>query len=343
LLLREEEARKVDLGKQISGLATAYGANGEKRMQLRATQRLSAWMSRNAKITKDILANPVRVRWVTIDRESFEALLDDLHSLTERIHGLMVDYKVDKIHETTAKTYREMVVMCNDLREIKELLNAATKLVEASSSRSACAATYRINNQETLRDLLRLKALKCASTEILLHSDTDAGINIGIYLTGAITVPRCNGITLLDHHSSRGTASSAVTSVPQRPRGTLSREGVDHQVWIEWRTAEDLPNGSVQDKQSILRTAALAQMLSLPKPKHFYTPRCIGYIDNRSSQDRFGWIFQMPQNSNRDTTLETLHGMLGQQMYKPTRSPAYCYRLETRLVAVIPAYYRLVA
>jgi len=52
----------VDLGKQISGLATAYEANGEKRMQLRATQRLSAWMSRNAKITKDILANPVRVR-----------------------------------------------------------------------------------------------------------------------------------------------------------------------------------------------------------------------------------------------------------------------------------------
>ena len=215
--------------------------------------------------------------------------------------------------------------------------------MEASSSRSACAATHRINNQETLRGLLRLKALKCASTDILLHSDTDAGTDIGIYLTGAITVPRCNGITLLDHHNSRGTASSAVTSVPQRPRGTLSREGVDHQVWIEWRTAEDLPYGSVQDEQSILRTAALAQMLSLPKPKHFYTPRCIGYIDNRSSQDRFGWIFQMPQNSNRDTTLETLHGMLGQQMYKPTRSPAYCYRLETRLVAVISAYYRLVA
>jgi hypothetical protein len=120
--------------------------------------------------------------------ESFEALLDDLHSLTERIHGLMGDYKVDKIHETTAKTYREMVVMCNDLREIKELLNAATKLVEASSSRSARAATQKKTIRRRYGDLLRLKALKCASTEILLHSDTDAGIDIGIYLTGAITV-----------------------------------------------------------------------------------------------------------------------------------------------------------
>ena len=258
--------------------------------------------------------------WSTKNLSNFEAFLDDLHSLTERIHGLMGDYKVEEIHEMTAKTYREMVVMCNDLRELKELLNAAIRLMEASSSESARTATYKANNQETLRDLLQLKALKCASREILLHSETDAETDIDIYLDGAITVPRCNEIALLDHHNCRGKVSSAVTSVPQRPRGTLSREGVDHQVWIEWRTAEDLPNGSVQDKQSILRTAALAQMLSLPKPEHFYTPRCIGYIDNRSSQDRFGWIFQMPKDSNHDTTLETLVGMLGQHMYKPMLS-----------------------
>ena len=320
LLLREEQARKVDLGKQISGLAATYEANGEKRTQLRATQRLSAWMSRNARNTKDILANPARVRWVMVDKESFEAFLEDLHSLTERIHGLMGDYKVDKIHEITAKTYREMVVMCNDLRELKELLNAATRLMEASGSGLARATTYQANNQETLRDLLRLKALKCASTEVLLQSETDAEVDIDIYLNGAITIPRCNEIALFDHHNSGSKLISAVTSVPQRPRGIITRNGVDYQVWIEWRTAEDLPNGSVQDKQSILRTVALAQMLSLPKPEHFYTPRCIGYVDNRSSQDRFGWIFQMPENSKRDTTLETLHVMLGQQMYKPTLS-----------------------
>lgn len=62
LLLREQQANEVDLGKQISGLAAAYEANGEKRTQLRATQRLTAWMSRNAKNTKDILANTARVR-----------------------------------------------------------------------------------------------------------------------------------------------------------------------------------------------------------------------------------------------------------------------------------------
>jgi hypothetical protein len=104
MLLREQQANKVDLGKQISGLAAAYEANGEKWTQLRATQRLTAWMSRNAKNTKDILANPARVRWVMVDKESFEAFLEDLHSLIERIHGLMGDYKVEKIHEITAKT-----------------------------------------------------------------------------------------------------------------------------------------------------------------------------------------------------------------------------------------------
>jgi hypothetical protein len=168
-----------------------------------------------------------------VDKESFEALLEDLHSLTERIHRLMGDYKVDKIHETTAKTYREMVVMCNDLRELKELLNAATRLIEASGSGLACASTYKANNQETLRDLLRLKALKCASTEILLQSETDAEVNIDIYLNRAITVPRYIEIVLLDHHGSHSKLSSAVTSVPQRPRGIISQNGVDHQVWVE--------------------------------------------------------------------------------------------------------------
>lgn len=99
LLLREQQANKVDLGKQISGLAASYEADGEKRTQLRATQRLTAWISRDAENTKDILANPVRVRWVMADKESSEAFLEDLHSLTERIHGLMGDYKVEKFHE----------------------------------------------------------------------------------------------------------------------------------------------------------------------------------------------------------------------------------------------------
>jgi len=174
--------------------------------------------------------------------------------------------------------------MCNDLRELKELLNAAKRLMEASSSESARAATCKTNNQETLRDLLRLKALKCASREILLHSETDAETDIDIYLDGAITVPRCNEIALLDHHNCRGKVSSAVTSVPQRPRGTLNKEGVDYEVWIEWRTAEDLPNGSVQDKQSILRTAALAQMLSPGWAMNKRTPnrhgaRSFGFLD----------------------------------------------------------------
>lgn len=101
--------------------------------------------------------------------------------------------------------------MCNDSRELKELLNAATRLMEASSSESARAATYKANTQETLRDLLWLNALKCASREILLQSETDAETDIDIYLDGAITVPRCNEIALLDRHNCRGKVSSAVT------------------------------------------------------------------------------------------------------------------------------------
>jgi hypothetical protein len=146
LLLREQQANKVDLGKQISGLAASYEADGEKRTQLRATQRLTAWISRNAENTKDILANPARVRWVMADKESSEAFLEDLYSLTERIYRLIGDYKVKKFYEIATKIYREIVIIYNDLRELKELLNTTIRLIEASSSRSAYKAKYKTNN-----------------------------------------------------------------------------------------------------------------------------------------------------------------------------------------------------
>lgn len=255
-----------------------------------------------------------------VDKEAFEALLDDLHSLNERIHELMGDCRIDEIQETTAKTYREMVIMCNELKDLKYLLEAATRLMEVSSREPTRKTAFNNDNQETLRDLVRLKALKCASTEILHNGRIDAKLDINGYLTKVITVFRYDGITLLNQQYSVAKTTDPGASFQIRPRGVLSREGIDCHVWIEWRTAEVLQDGSVEDKQSILRTATLAQMLSLDKPKHLYTPKCVGYIDNRASRNRFGWIFQMPQGSKVDTTLKTLHGILGQHVHKPTLS-----------------------
>ncbi|KXX83376.1 hypothetical protein MMYC01_200006 [Madurella mycetomatis] len=58
-----------------------------------------------------------------------------------------------------------------------------------------------------------------------------------------------------------------------------------------------------QDKESILRTAALAEMLHLPKPVSLHVPECVGYFDDREfcCMDRFGWIFKVPKGSNSDT------------------------------------------
>lgn len=62
LLLREEQAKDIDLSRKVSSLAAAYEANGEKRNQLRATQRLSKWMSRKTTDAREVVTNPLRVR-----------------------------------------------------------------------------------------------------------------------------------------------------------------------------------------------------------------------------------------------------------------------------------------
>lgn len=318
--LREEHAKKMDLTKQVSSLAAAYEENEQKRKHVRAVQHLSEWMSRKADCTKDIITNPMRVRWVMIDREAFEALLEDLHNLTERIHELMDDYRVKTIHETTAKSFREMVIMRNDLKELKSMLEAVTSLMKVSSTDPHGEFTSNADNHETLRDLLRLKELKCASKEMLLHAIASARIDIDEYLKGVLAVPRYLGMRQFEQQFTLIAVAGASNSVPNRPRGVFSREGIDFQVWIEWRKAEKMSAGSVEDNQSVLRTATLAQMLSISRPRHLYTPTCIGYVDNRESPDRFGWIFQMPHGSHSETTLNTLHNMLGQNSHKPTLS-----------------------
>ena len=70
---------------------------------------------------REVITHPIRARWVMVDKLAFEVLLNKIHGLIERIHELMRDYRGRQIHETTAKIYREMVVVQNDVYELKDM------------------------------------------------------------------------------------------------------------------------------------------------------------------------------------------------------------------------------
>ena len=336
LAAAEKKAMGMNVAKEVSSLAIAYEKTLEERKHLRGTNHIIKWMSKRAEVAKEIVKHPSRVRWVMVDKEAFHALLQDLHALIERIHELMGDYRAKEIHEITAKTYRELVLAHNDVEELKNMLNAVTRLIQISIDNSNTDTASQDENDEALRDLLRLKEINRISDEMLLRIGSDAQFDIEKGLEGLISIKKYDAKTLKDHFLQGEAGVTKDLFELHRPRGSLSKDGVDFEVWIEWRKMENTAGGSIDNdnKESRLRIVTLAQMLHSSKPQHLYSPDCIGYIDDSERHNQYGWIFAMPDGSEKTTTLRSLHSILGEDLYKPSLAQriSLAWRLATSLL-----------
>ncbi|KAJ5974032.1 prion-inhibition and propagation-domain-containing protein [Penicillium waksmanii] len=308
----------LDVSKQISSLAIAYEKSQEERKHLRGSSHIIKWISKRAGHVKEIATHPFRVRWVMVDKEAFEALLKDLHSLIGRIHELMGDYRERRIHEITAGSYREMVILRNDVAELRNMLDAVTSFIKTSQVTPHSGATNPNDNDETLRDLLRLKEINQVSDALLMNMKQSADFDIERELKDLSCVKHYDTNTLCQQFTYAQAASSKSLSSLHRPRGSLEIEDRGLEVWIEWRTLQNIERGSSQDRESRIRSVILAQMLHTNKPRHLYSPKCVGFIDDREENNRYGWIFEMPTGSHRNSSLESLHGILGHSHHKPT-------------------------
>ncbi len=285
---------------------------------LRGTNRILGFFEKVARNTKEIATHPSRVRWVVVDQEAFQALLEDLHVLSERLHELMRGYREKKIDEITAKTYREMILARNDIKDLKEMIDAAASLVSTSSHiRGAALGAH--ENSTSLQDLAQLKKISRTSEVILskLSGDEDFDVEKSLEEIG-VTVQRYT-----PEGFKTDLAWNEDEDYPEdmlRPRAILTTKEGDVPVWIEWKTLEGIRAGSPRDKESKLRTVALAEMLHIQKPRSLFLPTCVGYFDDReiSGANQYGWIFRMPDGADYDTSVKSLFDILGQVRYRPT-------------------------
>jgi hypothetical protein len=67
-----------------------------------------------------------------VDQEVFETLSRDLHSLIERIHELVGDYREKHIHDITASSYHKMIILRNDVSRPGNMVDAVTNLIKTS-------------------------------------------------------------------------------------------------------------------------------------------------------------------------------------------------------------------
>ncbi|KAA8631177.1 hypothetical protein SMACR_03871 [Sordaria macrospora] len=349
---------------QISSLALSYDQSTklsltplskEEDSHRRGTNHIRRFLQH----TKDVIAHPVRVRWVMVDQEAFEALLLDLHSLTERLHELMRNHHQAKMDDIVAKTYREMILARNGIGELQDMVLALGRMVEGMVDEDSDEDDYygadgedddeeenedgisRVTRERRrrrravneVRDLVRLKKMAKLSEEMLrtLHDPAKSG-GPEMELDMEITVMRFGGkdgrkdfLEIFELDEPEGVDPSLISRplgylCVDRPDGT----GTDNlPVWIEWKTMGDYPEGSVKERESYLRTLTIAQMLGLPKPVSLHVPECIGFLDDRDAfgTERYGLIFMHPEEANWNSfDLVSLYDVLGIDALKPSIS-----------------------
>jgi hypothetical protein len=316
----DQQPTDMDVLKEVSSLAVSYEAKKTERRHLRGTNHIRDFFEKTGRHTKDIVTHPARVRWVAIDKEAFEGLLKDLHALTERLHELMRSYHEQQIDDITAKTYREMILTRNNVQELRDMLDAVTNLISTSATTRKEQEAHR--NDRTLQDLIQLKKISSTSDAILSQLRLDSAFDVYRSLSElGITVRKYTDADLSEEFEWNEHTAESPEYLP-RPRGILATDEGDMPVWIEWKSLGDIPPNSLKDKESALRTVALAEMLHLPKPASLHAPECVGYFDDRdvSGAERYAWIFRMPEGSDYDTRVVSLHDILGKGGCKPSLS-----------------------
>lgn len=279
---QQEAARTVaqsrDFAEEVTSLTISYEKTKEKGRGFH-----SRWHD-GVQAVRNSFKNPLkRVRWVMKDEAEYEGLLKDLNFYTERLRQMMDDYHSHEMLSSVNKSYLEIVQTRKLTQEVKRLFEASRVLLDYSSQPSAQSSSGW--QQDTLRDLARLRYLNVPAEELdtseLENMYTDfERLTIQPYQVGS-----------------------------QKPMADLTVGGSTKVVWIEWKPYKEEWLSDEDERMQIhpatvKRTAAMAKMLGLPKPKQFSTPNCIGFFDDRKRKissengiDQFGWIFEVPAST----------------------------------------------
>ena len=311
MLQHNGESAELDLS--VLSLEKAYLEAKRARKHVKGTYHLLRWMSKSMGDVKDVITHPRRIQWVTIDKDAFEALLQDLHTLTGRLNQLVGDSRLANIADITSETYRELVLTRNDVQELKDMLSAITIFMRTPEGSSSMTLECHRKADEEFCHLLRLKEINRTADSLLAKIEEGSSVDLDKAFKSLIDVRAYNGVTLHERFDVADCIGGGIHTRMARIRGTIDTAGDKVEAWIEWRE-----NGSVHNEATRIRVLTLAQMLHASKPKSLCAPACVGYIDDVAAHGQFGWIFAMPLGSTRTTTLRSLHSILGNARCKPT-------------------------
>ena len=257
-----------------------------------------------AKRVKSANILPKRLFWASCDKENFSVLVKDLHQFIDQL-TLFLDAKIrDEMRKSIVKMGVEKV---EKERQVSGLDSLAESLRLAERAQIGDPALWDLN----LSSIAKVKAQRTA-----LGIDRDQGTAETPITTVATGNGQSDSGQVLAQHTNRlsleGSAEEAISlrtqDLVRRTMGITSPlEFAKHKhddVLIEWKDVKDRTN----IRKLKPRIQALGRLLRAPKSAAFRSLHCRGVVEV-VGKNRFGFVFDVPEEVKGDTPIITLAGM----------------------------------
>ncbi len=244
---------------------------------------------------------PSRLRWVSLDKDKFEALLKRLTELNGFMESLMDDNMQAALHEAQHQTHMEILQLNTKVEDLLQLVAAMTIPAQQQTIAHGVPmspTSVVMARQEEKQSLASLAKFKAYHTSIETEPSAEK-----LAMDNTELLPKA--LEFLTTNNSSDQRAEAIYKDPN---------GGSQNVWIEWLDYEQIYSPKPGPKPIIIdRVKQLAALLgSADKPKEFRAPHCLGYFDdcdttnNEEGNTRFGFVFSKPSNVPQSTTPTSL-------------------------------------
>lgn len=233
--------------------------------------------------TDQVAEGARRLWWTAFDKEGFEILLQRFSTLNDNMTDILDTRLQTEIHRTTQDTNRGVLQLHKDLSSLRQLVMALNIRLDARTYYTpSIPHEYAEDNSSGLKLLSQLAKFKAFNESI----NPTAGSLTWDEETGeALSLGKPNdermGLEIAKSSIKFVLGEASMDANAIRCEATYSHDGIEEQVWIEWKEYDCIPGATFPSPLIVDRVQKLAALLHHePKPEAFRVPHCLGYFDN---------------------------------------------------------------
>ena len=290
------ETLQKDIAREAGSVVLSYEKGRKAREHLRGLNHLI----HGAEMVKDVVTQPRRLVWAAVGKDNFQELLRKLSNLNTLLYDWMDDHVQRAILENTQSANLQMLLVRQDLYDIKSFLNATMFLNSQKSKQSDYeSSSTTVVPRIELEGLARLKILN----EEYLQDQSKIEGEIDLFKKNR---SQLRSLDVTDKHRTNA-------------KFFLKADAPPMEVWIEWKYYS---RENYEDKNKLqfgvhptvtARVRELVTLLHHDKPLELCTPKCLGYFDDYEAnqvQERYGIIYEKPPGPGQTALQDSLFSLL---------------------------------